>query len=490
MPNYLCSLPGVGPKTAYCVMMYSLKRSVFPADANVIRVAYRMGLTGFSPLQHKKAQEELVKKIPPKLSYTLHVNMVQHGRKVCTKLPKCNSCSIRKFCKSFRGNARKGRKGHYSVVDLFCGAGGLSTGFSRRGFKLLFAIDNSSEAIDTFRLNHPELSEDNIFLGDIGGLIGKRLNSVVLNNRVDVVVGGPPCQGFSLAGARIRSSINGVRYLDDARNHLYKEFARIVKKLAPKIFIMENVIGFLSAKDGFYRQAIYHEFNKERPRYLIQELRIDASEFGVPQARHRLWFVGVKIDRKGSKKSSQVLDAITKQLEREKEDPPTLLKTIQDLPFIGPGGGGEVIHQVLHKGNEKLVFNHLARKHHPRDLKLFKLLQPGERGYEAVYKYGRPDLMPFRTDIFKDKYRKLRGDMISPTIVAHLEKDAHMFIHPEIPRGLTVRESARLQTFPDDYIFLGSFGQQFRQVGNAVPPLLSLKLASAIGVGLSTLAKN
>lgn len=485
--SYLTSLPGVGQKTAYCVMMYSLNRKVFPADANVIRVAHRLGLTRHPPVSHKQAQTELARVVPPPLAFSLHVNMLQHGRAVCKPNPKCDSCSLKKFCEFFRHGSRRGRRPTHSFLDLFCGAGGLSLGFRRTGFELVFAIDNFRHAIETFRVNHPEIPPERVLCGDIRQLKDRDLNGLVRGKEIDVVAGGPPCQGFSMAGARIRSSVNGVRYLDDGRNHMYKEFVRIVSRIRPRIFVMENVVGLASAKDGFYRRAIYRAFSRQPPRYAVREFKIDASKFGVPQARHRLWFVGVRRGRGGERAATRVLDVISAELQHQEESQTiTLGEAIRGLPVIGPGEGAEVIALRGRRRTEsQLVFNHVARRHHPRDRALFRLLKPGERGYEAVHKYGRPDLMPFRTDIFKDKYRRLRADTPGPTIVAHLERDAHMFIHPNQPRGLTVRESARLQTFPDDYVFLGPYGKQFRQVGNAVPPMLSWKVARAIRRGLA-----
>jgi DNA (cytosine-5)-methyltransferase 1 len=489
--EYLVSLPGVGEKTAYCVMMYSLNRNVFPADSNIIRTAHRLGLTRYSPRQHKKAQAELAEVIPPSLAYSLHVNMIDHGRKICKKKPKCGSCDIRNFCAFYRSRRSHNRSARYSFVDLFCGAGGLSSGFRNRGFGLVFAIDNFLPAVETFRLNHPEIPEERILLRDIRSLKESELKRLCGGKKIDVVVGGPPCQGFSLAGARIRSSVNGMRFKDDERNKMYREFIRIVRTLRPSIFVMENVLGLGSAKDGHYRRAILRSFERGKTKYAVRELRLDASDYGVPQRRMRLWFIGAKSGRGGKKASSRVLDVVEEELKRQRvREKNTFAGAMKGLPRVGPGEGTEVttLRKPVPRTDNAWIFNHVAREHNPRDIELFKLLKPGETGYDAVHKYGRKDLMPFRTDIFPDKYRKLLRNEPAPTIVAHLEKDAHMFIHPDSPRGLTVRESARLQTFPDSYLFAGPFAKQFRQVGNAVPPLLAKKGALAVKKGLGEMS--
>jgi len=495
--RYLTSLPRVSTKTAFCVMMYSMGRKVFPADANIIRVCHRLGITRFGPSEHKRAQQELSWIFPERLRYSLHVNLLSHGRHICRPIPKCDRCEIRNFCEYFRRSQRKRNGGRriLRVADVFSGAGGMTNGFVRAGFRVAFVADGDPNAIDTLEVNHPSISAERILRGDIRSVPSERFRRLSLR-AVDVVVGGPPCQGFSIAGARTRTNVNGCTFKDDPRNELYREFLRVVSVVKPKVVLMENVPGILSARDGLYVEQILEDFAGLNPPYVVRIIVVQASHFGIPQNRRRVFFVGVK----GSATAEGFLDAFMGRLETFKSlgvPPVSLWSAIEDLPPIQAGQGSEVVRATPLRGRRtryralvcdgsRFVFNHKARRHNPRDLELYGLLKPGEIGWHAIVKYNRPDLMVYRNDMWLDKYRRLREDEPSPTIVAHLARMGNMFIHPRIPRGITVREAARVQSFRDDFIFVGTFGRQFRMIGNAVPPLLSFVIATCLKELLGT----
>ena len=499
--GYLTSLPRVSTKTALCVMMYSMGRKVFPADSNIIRVCHRLGITSFDPSQHKKAQRELASVFPERLRYSLHVNLLSHGRYVCRRIPKCNRCEIRNFCEYFRRSQRKRNGGRriLRVADVFSGAGGMTNGFVRAGFRVAFVADADSNAIDTLEVNHPRISSERILRDDIRHVPSDRFRELSLGS-VDVVIGGPPCQGFSIAGARTRSNVNGCRFKDDPRNELYREFLRVVSIVEPKVVLMENVPGILSARDGLYVKQILEDFAGLNPPYVVRIIVVQASHFGIPQNRRRVFFVGTRGTERGPATAEDFLDAFMARLESFKllgVRPVPLWSAIEDLPPILAGQGSEVVLATPLRGRRsryrglvcdgsRFIFNHKARRHNPRDLELYSLLQPGEIGWHAIEKYNRPDLMVYRNDIWLDKYRRLREDEPSPTIVAHLARMGNMFIHPRIPRGITVREAARLQSFRDDFVFLGTFGRQFRMIGNAVPPFLSFVIARCLKELLGT----
>jgi len=227
--RYLTSLPRVSTKTAFCVMMYSMGRKVFPADANIIRVCHRLGVTRFGPSEHKKAQQELSWTIPEGLRYSLHVNLLSHGRHICRPIPKCDRCEIRNFCEYFRRGQRKRNGGRriLRVADVFSGAGGLTNGFVRAGSRVAFVADGDPNALDTLEVNHPSISAERILRGDIRSVTSERFRRLSLR-AIDVVVGGPPCQGFSIAGARTRTNVNGGTFKDDPRNEPYRQFLHVV----------------------------------------------------------------------------------------------------------------------------------------------------------------------------------------------------------------------------------------------------------------------
>ena len=517
LEEFLCSLPEISRKSAYCVMMYGFGRKVFPVDTHVGRVLSRIGPyrelgLDLGGLDHKKLQAKLADIVPPNLRYSLHVNLLVHGREVCrAESPSCSDCELRKFCSQYRSTeARKAEDaGNPTIVDLFCGSGGSSEGFRQAGFRTLLAADRDAGALKTYRLNHPEVPESRLYCGDLSELSIEDYAALVGAERVDVLIGSPPCQGFSHVGDRSRRSDKpGYSLKEDERNFLFECMVRAAIALRPRVFLLENVPGMQSARNQnlSYLEMAAGSLEKEAG-YSTQVWRLNAVAFGVPQDRVRYFLVGVLAGQVPSPPREDYLDAGKKGHAGDDALPPVGVgEAIFDLPPC-PAGGGAVVGKWVDRGLDdprrrrylgkfgitdgtSLIFNHTVRYHNDRDLELYSILRQGEDSVHAVVRHGRADLMKYRKDVFDDKYAKLRADKPSKTIVSHLAKDGNGYIHPSEVRSISLREAARLQSFPDDYVFCGSPSDQWIQVGNAVPPVLALAVARRLRVYLQREGKN
>jgi len=382
----------------------------------------------------------------------------------------------------------------YKVADFFCGAGGLSLGFSQQGFQIDLANDNEEVCIETYKYNHPEIPEKKIIHGDIKEIVNNL--DQYFDNEIDVMVGGPPCQGFSYA--------NQQRIIDDPRNELYKYFVEGVSKLLPKFVIMENVRGMLpfaeQVKEDF--KSINVKNTKGHFSYDLGYKLLVSDQFGVAQKRPRLFFVAIRSDIIDQKK--QYPDEVFDEIENESlnlkkhvlKDALDYIKVvkaprIKNMTEIDDDITGKLIDINQFSGNENsylniinqnkhisLLYNHKARYTNDINLEIYSRLDQGDDGSNEKIK----DIMPYqhRGHIFKDKYFKLDENKPSRTITAHLRMDCHSHIHPNQARGITPREAARIQSFPDDYFFLGPYLKTYMQIGNAVPPLMANVIAKVI----------
>jgi DNA (cytosine-5)-methyltransferase 1 len=470
--EYLLSLDGIQKKSAYCIMMYSLDRPFFPVDTHVGRICKRMGLVD-SDLDHRKVQDLLENVFPEDLRYSLHVNMISHGRKICrSSNPRCGDCLIAGYC-------MKNRKDENSekpvFLDLFSGAGGMSLGFEKAGFSLEYAFEMERWASSTLYYNRPHMDPERMINKDIRELHPEDYRE----RRVDVIVAGPPCQEFS----KVRKNGFGNR----GRNELYKEVLRFVNTFRPPYVVIENVPGMASHLNRTYVNEV--KDGLENAGYAVDERMINARDYSIPQKRTRLLFIARKRIRNSRKKAMVDLQRIWNMIDESKSPNNIPFSDgISGLPVLGPGEGDyimknnragrrtEYAQKLSDSGNT--VYNHVARPHNKRDLEAYAEMKDGENALDLHRR--RPDLMIYSTESFPTKYYKIRRDSPSPTIVAHLNRDANSFIHPTENRGITPREAARLQSFPDSYRFLGSFGRNFVQIGNAVPPLLAQIVAEAI----------
>jgi DNA (cytosine-5)-methyltransferase 1 len=489
--DFLTNLKGIGPKSAKCIMMYSLGRKVFPVDTHVHTICERIGFIDYK-LNHKIAQEQLSEIFPKKFRYKLHVNMVAHGRKICKEhgKPLCDKCDLKKFCYYYRKNILK-KINSPTMIDLFCGSGGASLGFTKSGFKIKLAIDNDLKALDTYYLNQPELTFNEIYYGDI-----RKFNdgfTKKLIGKIDLIIGGPPCQGWSNIGKNHKNGKNGLDFFDDERNILYLEFVKHLEYYKPKYFVMENVPGLLTAHEGKYAEIIRSDFRKHG--YNSKMVILNAMDYGIPQNRKRIFFIGIRIKRDRKKyENEKKLDKIIEAIKNKKISKRISFREgIHDLPNLEPGEGFNVMkidgYLFLKQKKEKtpvLIFNHFSRNHNIRDLTIYRLLLEGEDYDDFSKRICDSKLHPYADKSFCTKFRKINSNLPSPTIISHLSKDSNSYINPFDNRGITVREAARLQSFPDDFIFLAKGFRQFVHVGNAVPP----KLAQFIGEAIIKIINN
>ena len=371
------------------------------------------------------------------------------------------------------------KKQTYKMVDLFAGCGGLSLGLEQAGFTPWFVNEIVEQFANTYKVNHT-LSDEHYFIGDIAELNRHIEEYKEMLTDITLVCGGPPCQGFSMA--------NRQRILDDPRNGLYKQFLIFLSIVRPQFFIMENVKGMMNKKDEIIQN--FKEYLGED--YLYDYAVLKAQDFGVPQNRERFIMVGNRmgVDPKeifkeinNNKRESFVLrDALygLPHLEAKKEKGQSGIENIRsglterdfDYPqteFYNFINGNKVITKL---------YNHKNRYNNERDIEIYRRLPQGANSlHESI-----ADIMPYsrRNGIFKDKYFKLNETQICKTITSHMKFDCNMYIHPWEARGLSPREAARIQTFPDDYVITGAQNIWYAQVGNAVP----VKLAKAIGDGI------
>lgn len=367
----------------------------------------------------------------------------------------------------------------YRFIDLFAGAGGLSRGLEQAGFSSVFANEINPHCAGTY-LKNRNMKAEQVFVGDIH----------VLNSNFDeykkyctnpfLVCGGPPCQGFSTANRR--------RLIDDPRNVLYLEYLKFLKATKPVFFIMENVKGMLQRKDEIldnFHATLGNEYN-------VYPEVLNAKDFSVPQSRERVIFIG---NRAGID-SKSIFETLRSFPQRNF----TLGDAIGDLPFLEPNRVkndpkrenyeigfferdydypySEFANFVNNGRKITKLYNHKNRYNNDRDIEIFTRMKPGENSLaESI-----ADIMPYksRNDIFKDKFYKLDSRALSKTITSHMKNDCNMYIHPSQSRGLSPREAARIQTFPDDYVFYGPQNSWYLQIGNAVPVKLAENIGKAI----------
>lgn len=380
------------------------------------------------------------------------------------------------------------------IVDFFAGAGGLSCGFTQAGFRVCFANDFEDVCVRTYRFNHPELPSDSVLKEDIRKIVSN-IDDYVKED-VDVVVGGPPCQSFSSANQR--------RVIDDPRNELYKYYIEAIKKICPKYVVMENVKGMLSVADQVvedYRAIRICKDGKEYT-YDVAYRLLNSMNFGVAQSRERLIYIAVRDDI--SKAKNVTPESLFKEIEDSyiKHEPYNLKSALEYIkPLDAPrikgmtevdddktgmkiglntfsSTGNEYLNKINQGRQFPYVFNHKARYCSDVNYEIFKRLDQGEDSTSEKI----ADIMPYthRNGIFKDKYYKLYADRPCRTITAHLRMDCLSHIHPYQIRSITPREAARVQSFPDDYLFLGPYLKTYMQIGNAVPVLMAKQIAKII----------
>lgn len=361
------------------------------------------------------------------------------------------------------------------VIDLFSGAGGFSVGFKQAGFCINAAIEFDKGIAPTYKYNHPGTK---LYISDIKEVVA---NKFLDGSYADVVIGGPPCQGFSMAGARIRGGFS-----DDPRNYLFKAYCDILRQTKPKIFIFENVKGILSSNKGKLFSEIVKAFtdkdNFDGSSYNVYYKIFKAVDFGIPQKRERVFIIGV-LDRE-----IDFERYFEKTIEKIKKNSPDYFKvtsTWDAISNLNSEKGVEVVKGLVSQTNYQKylqsengeVFNHIKPRHSDLTKRRMSLIKEGEN-WTAL-----PETI---NSVHSGAYGRLRRDEPSPTITTRFDTPSGgCFIHPVENRTLSPREGARIQSFPDDFKFLGSKTSIYKQIGNAVPPKLSFFIANMVSMILS-----
>ena len=397
-------------------------------------------------------------------------------------------------------------KKKYTFIDLFAGCGGLSEGFYREGFEALAHVEIDHWACETLRsrMNYygyknygKEVIEHDITSEDIL----ERIDNAVNGRTVDVIIGGPPCQAYSTAG-RVR---DGKKMATDPRNFLFESYVKILEYYAPKFFVFENVTGILSAKVNnapILPRVLNALGNKYKvignPDILVH----NTADYGVPQLRKRVIIMGVRkdLDTDVLQLYSNVIKThwnpeASENERKGKRRLVTVMDAIGDLPFVEPGHdastkeydypcNNEFLQKIGRPGIHPLM-DHVARKHNDLDRERFHIMIHNHWSFGQLRR-TMPQYEHEHARLFDNSYVVQWWDLPSKTILAHIHKDGFQFIHPDEAqkRTFTVREAARIQSFPDDFEFKGSRGEKYKQIGNAVPPLFAEALAKSIRMNL------
>ncbi len=350
----------------------------------------------------------------------------------------------------------EGKIDELKIIDLFAGVGGLSLGFEQAGFEILIANEYDQSIAEAYIKNR---ANSNMVVEDITKLAIPETFGAY-KGQAGLVIGGPPCQGYSQKGQR--------KTIHDPRNFLFKYFVEVVKEVDPQYFVMENVPNLLTAQKGYFKQELEKLFSELG--YTINAQVLCAADYGVPQNRHRAFIIG----KRGTCKVN-----MPKIIEKRT----TIWEAISDLAYLKSGEGTEAAdykkapeteyQQRMRLGSGKL-YNHVATNHSAVALERLAMIPP---------KGGKEFLPPehITKSIYSGTWERMDEDDISVTITTRFDTPSSgKFTHPYLDRAITVREAARIQSFPDSFHFFGTKTSQMKQVGNAVPPLLAKAVAKAI----------
>jgi len=343
-----------------------------------------------------------------------------------------------------------------AVIDLFAGVGGLSLGFELAGFDVVLANEYDESIANAYKLNHPNTK---MIVADITDLSIEE-TFAEYRGKIGVVIGGPPCQGLSQKGQR--------KTINDERNFLFKHFVAVVDYVRPQFFVMENVPNLLTSENGYFKNEIVELFKARG--YALETGTLNAADYGVPQNRRRAVIIG---------KQGESAPMMPKPIDRTV----SIWNAISDLAYLDSGEGTECdvyrnppqsdYQSVLRAGSDKL-YNHKATKHSALAIERLKMIPPNS-GKEVLPEEH------LTKSIYSGTWTRMGKDEISVTITTRFDTPSSgKFTHPYLHRAITVREAARIQSFPDTFQFIGTKGSQMKQVGNAVPPLLAQAIATVI----------
>lgn len=382
----------------------------------------------------------------------------------------------------------------FTTIDLFAGAGGITEGFRQAGSTCLYANDFNFQAVETFKKNHPNTL---ITHGPIEDEEPKKIRKdlQIARGQLDAIVGGPPCQGFSINAPE--------RFLEDPRNKLFRHYLKFVDEFYPKTLLFENVTGMLSLAGGLVFQRIINELDTRG--YQCEARVLFAPHYGVPQERWRLIILATRLGleighplpkhylkRRANFTGGRTLTFSLEDSHRATLLPPVTVKdAIFDLPKpLVTTEGNEGIpypesrntsdYAKRMRGNSDLVFNHIKPRLSPINLERLKHIKPGGSWRDIPHELLPKGMKRARRSDHTKRYGRLHPNGLASTIMTKCDPHWGPVFHPTEERTLTVREAARFQSFPDSYVFLGSRVAQYEQVGNAVPPLLAKAICSSI----------
>lgn len=431
--SFLASLHGIGIKSARCIAVYSLGHESFPVDTHVARIFDRLELLPRG--RWKPQHDDYQTLVPAKLRRRLHINLVHHGRVTCKSAnPRCDSCVLVSFCTLGRSRLRK--LDNVGALDLFAGAGGMGTGFENAGFPLGLAIEQERNAAQTYRANHPGVPVLEASVEQVTDTLLK--NFVPTLGRPAVVIAGPPCQGYSIAGPREPSA---------ARNFLYKEVIRIAAASQAASVVIENVPGALRVGSIDFADSIETELQAQG--FLARRFILEGPDYGVPQRRRRIFFVAIERARDVTPTEPPPTAARAGIGDSRLPTTLSLEATLRKLPERESGVQDDAM--VLREG--LIVYNAATMAHAPRVVAKIAEISPGSGPLS---------------------YRRLPMDVAQTIIAGHRALPVHPWLH----RTISVREAAVIQGFPVDYVFCGPRSTQPLQVANAVPPPIAQGVAN------------
>lgn len=434
---YLLGLPGIGPKSARCILHYSLDRAAFAVDTHVRRILDRLALVRDRP--GKVVHEHYEKLVPAKMRQRLHINLVHHGRKLCTtRAPRCAKCPLISFCPE--GKSRLSHDRRPVAIELFAGAGGLGLGFRESGFHIALAIEQDRNAAQTYRANHPGTI---VAEWDVEQVTSSTIRQEAPHlEAITAVIGGPPCQGYSAAGRRDAQ---------DTKNRLFQHQIRLARELQARFIVIENVPGmrsvngvqFIEDVEAHLREAGFHS----------RAGIVRASDYGVPQLRRRLIFTGQRLET-GDAPAIPIggyCGSLLADCRCGRPKPPTVLEKLAEIPVLPMGVEAE--YRRLPDGS--FLLNASTMSHSDRVVTKIARIEPGTGPIS---------------------YRRLHLDLARTIVAGHRA----LPVHPIENRTISTREAALLQGFPPSYVFCGSRHTQALQVANAVPPQLGHAIAHSL----------
>ncbi|HBI47845.1 MAG TPA: hypothetical protein DDX93_03900 [Smithella sp.] len=474
--DHLLKLRGLGNYVSSTVTCFAFNKRVAMVDTNIVRLIERV--FDFKSSKNRPRDDNAIWKfaealLPIQKVKDYNYALLDFSALICTAgNPRHEICPLKNICKYYKKN--KPQVSSYLGMDLFAGAGGLSLGFEQAGFDIVYAVEKDKYAAETYKRNRARKFVT-VDTRDISEISAKEVLKCLGLKKGDfeIVIGGPPCQGFSVSNTKTRN-------INNPQNNLIYKFVEFVKVIRPKWFLMENVGGLNTFQDGNVRNNLICMFN--RLGYSTQCAILNAANFGVPQNRNRIFFIGSCLVNSA---------ALIKKVKRIKRmQPVTVYDAISDLPRLKNGNDEDIFayrqnkdtlpnyQRILRKGMNGKVSNNLVSKNTSLAIKRFSQIKQGENLLSLARK--KPSLVTNYKKLENCHhwiYLRLPWDKPSVTL-NNFRKN--MLIHPMQDRGLSVREAARMQSFPDIYKFYGLLGFQQQQVANAVPPILTKKIATFI----------